>query len=221
MKELFHVELYLDSSYALDEQKAFIFKSRCICNYLERGLETLKFKSPFSRLNIHCSKTSDKDGVRPLEHEAFLEAHILYDVQHLNSSDEKLLQCEFANIILSGLGAAQKFTSMPVEECRLRLDEFKNEGFVNRWVQVDKYWKKWDCRCVIEAEITTTHFILTEFVHVGGRLVASLEIAKTKPREMLFEEYLGSASLSSSGILSYKAGGAVRTVFSVEEIRFI
>ena len=221
MSILRHIELFLDSTYALTEQKRFIFCSRCICNFLEKSLVPLQFSSPYSRLNIHCSRDPESVRVRPLKHERFLEICINFDLPPLDSLSPEVLQRQFIRTIISGLEAASGFTPVPVHYCVQVLKEFEDSGFVNRWVHLDKFWVRSKCRCVISAELTMNCFSLDQLVYLDGQLVASRRIGETKPREWLFSVYLGGLSISSQGILEYKRKSQILTAFDLDERRFL
>ena len=59
------IELFLDGTYPRGEQKSFMLKSRCICNYVERALDEKEFETTLSRVNIHCSKDENEVRVLP------------------------------------------------------------------------------------------------------------------------------------------------------------
>ena len=158
MTTLLHIELFLDSTYSLHEQKGFIFRSRCICNYVERTLAALRFPSPYTRLNIHCTRDYQSTYVRPLKNEAFLEVCIKFEWLPVDSLTCAEIQWQFAQVIWAGLEAASTFTPVPIEKCSQALKEFEDGGFVNRWLHLDEYWAQWKCRCVVSVELTMEHF---------------------------------------------------------------
>lgn len=215
-----HIELYLDATYPLHEQRRLVFCSRCICNFIERSLAALRFRSPYSRLNIHCTRDPQSVRVRPLKKEPYLEVCIQFELPPLDSLPIEALQRKLAQIISSGLAAANKFTAVPVEECLQATRDFENGGFINRWQHLDKTWPQWNCRCVISAELTVDLFTTDQLVYESGSLIARRRIAATKPREGLFVEYLGVLSISDQGIMIYKKKGKVLSVFDLKRMTF-
>ena len=220
-RKFYHIETYLDGTYPLQEQKSFIFKSRCQCYFLEQALADLQFDAPYSRLNILCTKNPQNTYTRPRSPEPYLEVCILFDLEGIESLTVEALYEPLHQIIVSGLNAASSITPLPVSECIQRLREFKEGGYVNQWVQFDKHWKRWGCRCVVEAEITTEKFILNQSVFLNGAKVATRCVATTKPRDFLFYDYLGTATINNDGHLIYKARGVALTTFSLAEKRFV
>src|SRR6266446_1777637 len=166
MSELRHIELFLDATYGPHEQKSFIFKSRCICNYLERSLAVLRFTSRWSRLNIHCSKNEEAVRIHPMKHHPFVEVCIHFDLPPIDSLSAESLQLQYAQIILLGLMAVETFMPVPFDHCVRVLKEFEKGGFVNRWIHADQYWERWQCRCVVAAELTMDRFSLDQSIYL-------------------------------------------------------
>lgn len=208
------VELFLGSGYSGDEQKNFIFRSRCICNYLERGLVEKKFETTLSRLNIHCSKDESEVRVIPLKGAPYLEVCIKYDLPALLDLDESLLQRCFMQIIDFGLKAAENFMPIPYVYCMEILRRFEENGFKNEWLQAKKSWAGGQCE--VMAQLTMEKFTLWQSICIGGVIVANRQIVETKPREMLFIDYLGTLSLDRSGNILYKRRGKLVTKFDIK-----
>ncbi len=221
MPDFRQLELFLDSTYAANEQRRFIFKSRCVCNYLERGLVSLNFRTKLARLNIHCSTEPKAVRVRPLKIEPFLEVCINYDLPPIDSLNTIALQRHYFGVILKGLEAAETYMPVPIDHCRAALAEFENGGFLNRWVYLDKQWDRLGCRCLLTAELTIDKFLLEQLVYVNGCVVASKQVVETKPREMLFHEYLGMLSIQGGNRLVYKSKSKVLSIFDLEHGTFL
>jgi hypothetical protein len=215
------IELFLDGSYPNEEQKSFIFKSRCICNYLERALLEKKFETSFSRVNIHCSKDETKTRVHPLKGDQLLEVCIKYDLPPLSTLDAPSLQFRYAQIIDFGLRAAEGFMTVPHGYCMSALRKFEKGGFKNQWTQAEKNWGPGAIRCAVIADLNMEQFALWQHIYRDGDLIASRRVALTKPREMLFIDYLGNLSKDNSGNIVYKRKGKTITKFSLEENKFV
>lgn len=214
------IELFLDGSYPGEEQKGFIFKSRCICNYLERALAEKKFETTLSRVNIHCSKDEREVRILPLKGVPFLEVCIKYDIPPLLVLNESSLQGHYVRIINLGLKAAESFMSVPSGYCMSILRRFEDEGFKNEWIHAQKSWKKGAVRCDVIAQLTTERFSLWQCIYRDGILIAKTQVAETKPREMLFIDYLGTLSLDRSGSIVYKRKGKEITKFDLNSNKF-
>jgi len=77
-------------------------------------------------------------------------------------------------------------------------------GCVNQWIHEDKSWKRAGVRSVIQCELRTDAFVLTQRVYKSEILIGEAMIARTKPREWLFYPLLGNLTLSGSRVL-YRA----------------
>ncbi len=216
MRLLRQVELFLDGTYSVSEGKRFLVGARCICNYVERALSAVDFESPYSRVNIICSREPNATRVTPYRHEPYLEVCILFEAQPLESLPVASIQQQFSTVILSGLKQANAFTPMPIETCARSLADFERGGLVNRWEHLNKSWSRWKCRCVIAVELTIEHFKADQLVYVDGSLIAEQRIAQTMPREGIFVDYLGQLTISSRGFLEYKRKGKVLSTFDLQ-----
>lgn len=214
------IELFLDGTYPREEQRSFIFKSRCVCNYLERALRNAAFETTLSRVNIHCSKDGIENRVTPLKGAPYLEVRISYDLPPLSELDETSLQRHYAHIIDLGLTAAAQFMPVPHDYCISTLRKFDAKGFKNEWIQADKTWNE-RFRCEVSACLSMDKFTLWQRIYRDGALIAERQIAETKPREMLFMDYLGSLSLDRSGNIVYKRKGKPLTKFNLESGQFL
>jgi hypothetical protein len=123
-------------------------------------------------------------------------------------------------IIDIGLSAAESFMPIPLAYCRKTLHEFKNGGFKNDWIQARNVWQKWSVRCDIEAKLTIEEFALLQRVYHNDILIVEREIVKSRPREALFVDFLGSLQLDRSGCIRYKARNKELTSFDLRTNRF-
>lgn len=221
MPVLREIELFLDATYPAEERRAFIFKSRCMCNYLERALVQKQFETTRSRINIHSSREAGAVRVHPLKSEPFLEVSVNYDLPRLSELDDASLCGHFARIINLGLGAAEQFMPVPRRYCVSALRRFMERGCKNEWIQAEKHWDKLSLRCQVSARLSIEAFSLWQHVYRGGELVAGIHVAETKPREMLFVNYLGKLSLDRSGNIVYRCRGKVLTKFDPRSSGFL
>jgi len=221
MRVLNQIELFLDGSYPKEDQKAFIFKSRCLCNYLERALNQIRFETTLSRINIHCLKDAAEVRVQQLKDVPYLEVGLKYDLPSVSELDEFALQEHYIKIIDLGLKAAEDFMPVPYSYCMDIIQEFIKGGYKNEWVQDNKSWKKGGIHSIVLAELTMGKFFLTQSVYRDDDLVARKIIAEAMPREMLFLDYLGQLSMDRTGNIIYKRKRNVLSKFSLETNAFI
>lgn len=221
MPILDQIELFLEESYPPEERRGFIFKSRSICNYLERHLGEKAFHTSLGRINIHCTK--DPLGVRvtPLKGVPFLEVNIVYDLPSISSLDGHALHQHFTKIIDLGLQSAEQFMAIPHAYCMEVLKKFMQQGCKNEWTQATKNWGNCSLRCNVIAELTTSEFTLTQYIYRDSSMIAVKQIVATKSREMLFIEYLGSLSLDRQKNIVYKRKTKLISKFNIETSSFV
>ncbi len=222
MPELNQIELFLDGSYSKDEKEGFIFKSRCLCSYLERALVKEAFATDYSRINIKCSKKGEmEEHARPLKRAPFLEVYIQYELPPIKSLCDDDLHGHFINIIVQGLGIAQTRMPIPLGFCVEIMREFEQNGYENSWIHSNKSWGRYSCRSLIEAKLTLDHFILHQSIYQSNELVSKKMIAETKPREMLFLPYLGRTKVVAGRYVLYEKSKHVISIFDLVEGCFI
>ncbi len=221
MPILTQIELHFDGTYTSDERKTFLFKSRCICNYLERELLKIGFETALRRINIMCSRDLIEPQVSKYEHEPILGVDISYNIPPVIDMEESVLQGHYATIIVEGLRVAEGFMELPLNECVSALREFELGGFKNEWVQAKKSWSRVAMRSEVLASLTMYEFVLVQLIYFGDDLVSTIEVAVTKPREGLFYKYLGSLSMDRSGNINYKAKGESITTYDVGMRRWV
>ena len=219
MVTLSQVELFLDGTYEKSEQKSFLFKSRCVCNFLERALSRERFEAELSRVNIHCSRSiqepnASRNAITPL-----LEVKIAYDMPPVDSLVEAELQSHYADILLKGLSAARSYMAIPLDFCKEVLRDFESGGYQNRWVQAEKSWSRLGIRSEVVATLTASAFWLDQRVYSGEQLVAEERVWETRPREWLFHDYLGDLVMTRSGSVVYRAKKKVLTEFFPKQSR--
>jgi hypothetical protein len=214
--EFKQVELFLDGTYTKDEGIEFMLKSRCICGYLERGLQNIHFVSKRKRVNIFCSKNKIEAEARNIIDPQIVEVRMHFDASSYFSADYINKQKIYINIIESGLSIAEKVMPIPLEFCVERLKSFESNGYVNEWVHFEKEWKKNRVRCVFRCELKGDEFCQTQEVYVEGRLVAKELISRSKPRESLFYQYLGRATLKNGNEIQYKKGESIISAYDIE-----
>jgi hypothetical protein len=214
------IELYLDDSYETEENKNFIPRSRCSCNYLEKKLGELKFLTKYSRVNIYLSKKEGALKVAPLKGVPILGVTIDYDLKDVQNICDDRLQIHFIAIIERGLKAAEDFMPIPIVECLTFLNEFKENGFKNEWIQAQKEWKQKSIKSEVLASLTTLEFKLLQKIYENGNITAERIIAKTSPREIMFHDFLGSLTLDRTGVIQYKKGNQIISSFDTQKREF-
>lgn len=211
------VELFLDGTYAEEERKEFMLKSRCICGYLERGLAQSDFESTRSRVNIFCSKEHIDGEAKDLKDPPFVEVRMHFDASAFFGSDFEKKQQIYIKVIELGLAIAEEIMPIPLELCTERLMEFSSNGYVNEWVHHQKEWKKCGVKCIFRCVLKEDEFCQTQEIYVDGKMIIYELISRTMPREFLFHQFLGRAALKNGNEIQYKTSKRIISMYKIKD----
>ncbi len=215
MPVLHQIEIYLDNSYSEGDQKSFLFKSRCVCNYLERRLASLKFISNYSRINIYLSKDKVESVAKPMKGDIILKVEIEYLIHKISTMPEDIFLKNCVSILTKGLIVASKAMPIPIEKCFEYLADFEKNDYKNEWIQAEKTWGRGELTSIVKARLTTKQFTLHQVVLEQTVIVFSKIIVKTAPRELLFYEFLGNLSKNNKGNIIYKRKNKIITKYDI------
>ena len=220
MTDFNQIELFLDGTYTKEERVDFVFRSRKVCNYLERKLIDLKFKTDLNRVNFKISRDESVREVRRLKGAPFLEAKFFHNLPLVTEIPDYQLDQHLSEILRAGLPVAKEEMEIPIEFCNQVLAEFEEKDFLNTWIHSDKKWENESCRSVVEAELSMRSFTVTQRIYRDGRVVVSQRIGESKPRDMLFMPLLGKVKLEKDGHIVYENKGKIISKFSLEKNSF-
>ena len=221
MPKLSQIELYLDGNYSEEDKKVFLFKSRCLCNFWEREISKLKFTSKYSRINVYVTDGSTEIRVQPMKVVPFLEVVVHYPLEKISHLKDSQFQQHYIRILEKALSAAISAMPIPLEQSLHILKQFEANKYENEWVQSEKVSAKKSIESKVIATLSMHEFKLTQFVYLDCKLADQLIIAKTLPRELLFNSYLGKLSISKGNILEYKKGKSTLSQFDLTSAKFI
>ena len=216
MKKFTQIELFLDGSYSKEERVEFIFNSRCVCGYLERKLAELDFLTTLSRVNIKCTQNKDNIGCKELKGAPYLEVTIHQDLADFFRAKSEKKQKAYIQVIESGLKMAENFMPIPREFCVETLRTFEDNGHINEWVHLEKEWKKKRVKCVFRCNLKIDACYQTQEIYIDDKLVLKALITRTKPREFLFFQDLGKATLKNGHEIHYSKGKRSISIYNIE-----
>ena len=198
------IQLILNDGFSKEETLAVTMGSRSMIHFVERRLVAYGFESEFTKLNIEVSKSAVSDKlIRYKEPKRFIGISIQIDPGEFLEPPSKFHQA-CATMVRTGLCAALRHVDLPAEAASGAIDDFFELSFVNQWTHADKSWKRAGVRSMVLCELRTDAFILTQRIYRGEELIGEAMIGRTKPREWLFFQLLGTLTLSDSQIL-YRA----------------
>lgn len=221
MRYLNEIELFLMEPYSIESQKGFIGKTRCICNYVERGLRSIDFESDRSRLNINCTLDENLIGVIPYKKTPFLEVRIFYEIPDLSNLKPNSFFEHCAEIIRIGLDSASEYMPVPSSFVSRQLKKFKSEGYKNTWIHKEKEWVSGSLKSIVRASLELDGLYLWQEIMQENTLIAKKLIAQESPREALFHRVLGDLFLDRSGFIMYKTKRKVISKFDIANRIFV
>ena len=215
MTRFWNFILGLNSTYSEEERTTTIVASRSMANFIEQRLYSLNFRSDFSRLIIQCSREPADIEFHKGTDPAIATIYINLELGDFLASEESMHKA-FSLMLSTGVEKALKHEPLPSSQIMAALDEFNNNGHINQWVHVDKLWKRKDYRCVIECDLRTDAFYLTQKIYKGDILLVEKLIGETLPREWLFHQLLGKLTLKENYIVYANKQKTIST-FRIEE----
>jgi hypothetical protein len=211
-------QLYLSlnvAEYPRDVQGPFGFRTRYLCNYVERRLRVLRAQNQeFSRLCVEgrhdgqapCYLTSDPVAVVPI---AFDRARY----ERL-SSDE--LHEFFIGMLVGGLEKCAGQYAIPLREMQECIDEFRVGGFHNEWLHQKRSLRPLGLEARLTCRLEMERFVLTLTLERAGASVFEREILETLPDELIFEHRFKDVVLEGESILVTTKRSAQRTLFALD-----
>ncbi|WDE08763.1 hypothetical protein SG34_033225 [Thalassomonas viridans] len=183
LKELY---LYPDLvEYSDNVVDPFRDQSRSICNFLERELKPVKFKTNgFKRICfIGKSVANSKCWVNSSN---VLTVEIEFDEKQYLTLAEEELNPYFMTLLKTGLIKCHEQFAIPLEHLISSLERFSAGGYVNKWCFKTKQIKELGIKCALNCQLTTNNFLLTLVVSKGKEIIYDKEILKTDPDEIVF-----------------------------------
>ncbi|AZI92186.1 hypothetical protein AB1P82_000350 [Salmonella enterica subsp. enterica serovar Senftenberg] len=185
-------EIYLyPETLDYDDSFTFPFKlqTRSLCNYIERYIKNLKYKTPdFKRVCFIC-----RDGIID---ESYVNSCNVLCVNILINKNEYLnlnkfqLNEYFISLLLAGLDKCHGKYSLPNEKIVEAINSFRDLNYVNEWVFKKKKINKTKLECLLKCHLTMDEFSFDLQVKDRGAVVFEDNIIKDKPNEFVFNYYL-------------------------------
>ncbi|UXB14611.1 hypothetical protein K7565_12435 [Stenotrophomonas maltophilia] len=186
----------------------FGFKTRYICNYLERHLKKLRFRTAgFNKICIQGSKLETATW-------AVQGAHAVVPRVSFNASvyealdDDKRHELYIA-MILDGLSGLAEHHVIPISEILDGIAEFRAGGYKNEWVHQTKYYRTDRVRATLHCSLKPNNFSMTLDISKDGHTVLKEVILECLPDEIIFAHRLGSLEWCEDTITVRQKDGAI------------
>ncbi|NKB58970.1 MAG: hypothetical protein GKS00_21785 [Alphaproteobacteria bacterium] len=164
-------------------------QTRSFCNYLERKLKSVKFKTEnFRRICIIGSSSPNDDCF--VNSSNVLSVQIKLDETEYKSITNRCLNDYFIRLLMEGLNKIDKEIRIPKQEIVGFVNNFKADGYLNEWVFKTRQFKSIGIKCRLNCRLTTEKFHLNFLILKGSKILFDQEILKTAPDELVFASRL-------------------------------
>lgn len=198
-------DLISDVGFPLDT--AFGFKTRYICNYLERHLKKLRFRTTgFNKICIQGSKL--ETATWAVQGANAVVPRVSFDANLYESLDDHSRHELYISMILDGMSSLANHQVIPIAEILNGIAEFRAGGHKNEWIHQSKYYRTDRVRATLNCSLTPNNFTLTLEINKDGHTVLKEIILESLPDEIIFAHQLGSLERSEDTIIVRQKGGA-------------
>jgi hypothetical protein len=181
-----HIYLYLNLLEFPDKLVTpFGFKTRYVCNYLERAIKPLKFESgDFNKILVQGRRQPEDFVQIGSEHSVIPK--VSFDEDRYLSLSASELHEFFIAMLLEGFHKTALKHRIPLAELKLAISEFRRLEYKNEWVHQKKLLRASGVTATLRCSLDTERFTLTLILERGSRVLFAEEILSTKPDEIIF-----------------------------------
>lgn len=199
-------DLILDFGLPLDT--AFGFKTRYICNYLERHIKKLGFRTMgFNKICIQGSRLETATWAVQGTHAVV--PRVSFDISVYEALDDDSRHELYIAMILEGLSSLANHHVIPISEILDGIAEFRAGGYKNEWVHQTKYYRTDRVRATLHCSLTPNDFSMTLDINKNGHTVLTEVILESLPDEIIFAHRLGSLEWSEDTIVVRQKHGDI------------
>lgn len=209
-----HIYLYLNlDEYPNDLATSFGFRTRYICNFLERRLRTLKFYTEeFSKICVQGRYSLEE--ACPVVPDNAAVPSVMFDqdrYQALGSNEQHEF---FIGMLCEGLEKCARYHRIPLAEMMGAIEDFRRGGYKNDWVHQTKLFRAVGLCASLLCSLDTERFILTLRLERKGTIIFVEPILETKPDEIIFAYQFKEVVLDGDSVVVKNKFG--ESIFSLE-----
>lgn len=196
-----HVYLYLN----LDEYPdalvtPFGFRTRYVCNYLERRLRSLRFHAEgFSKICVQGRHAPEESC--PIVPENAVVPAVRFDELRYKALGPDEHHEFFIDMLCQGLEKCARHHSVPLAQMLEAIDEFRRGGYKNEWTQQKKLLRPLALRSSLHCSLDTQRFILTLKLERKDQTVFEQRILETEPDEIIFGYQFKEVALEGNNVV--------------------
>ena len=199
--QLRHVYLYLH----LDEYPAVVatpfgFKTRYLCNFVQRRLRELNFDAHgFSKICVQGRHEPEESC--PILSENAAIPSVSFDQPRYESLDRGAHHEFFVAMLLEGLQKCSRHHQIPLSELKAAIEEFRQRGYRNEWTHQKKLLRSVGLQASLLCSLDMEKFVLTLRLERKGATVFEEPILETKPDEIIFAHQFKEVVLEGGAIV--------------------
>ncbi|MBV6290499.1 hypothetical protein [Pseudomonas aegrilactucae] len=207
-----YIYLYLNlDEYPKEIYVPFGFRTRYLCNYIERGIKYLKFEvSGFNRICIQG--TSVPSGGSTIQDEKAIVSKVGFDVVEYESLKGDEFHEFYISMLVKGLSECSREHAIPLNAILEIIESFREGGYRNEWVFQKKLFREQNIEAILLCRLDVNNFVLTLRLNCKKEVIFEQEILKTKPDEIIYTNKFKSLEVSDGAVLVVDKFG--NTVFS-------
>jgi hypothetical protein len=181
-----HVYLYLESGkYPPELTKSFGFRTRYMCNFVERKLKPVRFDADgFNKICVRGSLAPQE--ACPIIPENAVAPEALFDpgtYQHLPPGGHHAF---FEEMLREGLEKCARHHAIPMALFDETLRELRESGYVNSWVHQTKHLRPRKLTAQLVCTLDDDRFRLVLELKNDVKLLWNGQILETLPDEIIF-----------------------------------
>jgi len=196
-----YIYLYLNlDEYSEELATPFGFRTRYICNFLERRLKTLKYHTDgLSKICVQGMRFPEEACPSVPENAVAPSVKFNQDRYLMLGPDEH--HEFFITMLLEGFEKCARYHPIPLAEMKEEIENFRNGGYKNKWIHQSKLLRPAGLRASLLCSLDTERFDLTLKLERKDETVFMERILETKPDEIIFEHRFKEISLADDLVI--------------------
>lgn len=204
-----HVYLYLNNDeFDRELVTAFGFRTRYVCNYLQRHLRSPRQGTPYSAVLVQGTK-SPPDMVSPPVEGKLIAGVPFAEAAYLatNSGDRHEL---FLSMLEDGFARCAQSHPFPAADARRFVDMFRLGGYRNVWQYESKRLRLVRRgRAILECDLDQERFRLELAVYIGTEVIRRELVLETLPDEIIFAHRFKSMRDDGAAVAVLHSSGTI------------
>lgn len=181
-----HIYIYLNQDeYPKTLVVPFGFGTRYLCNFLERNLRTLKFKT--EGFNKICVQGMRQPLIGcPIVPENAALPTVLFDLDEYERLKHNEHHEFYIRMLILGLKKCAQYHQIPLTEMMEIIEIFRRGGYRNEWVHQQRMFRSYGLQASLLCSLDSERFVLRLEISKSKKIVFERRILETKPDEIIF-----------------------------------